>query len=468
MKKIHKIVLSACLVLSVTSCSKLEDFGDTNVNPGTVNDPVIGGLLTNVEANISGYAYDAQGGIYAQYFSETQYTDASRYSRPESSFTGYYSGYLNDLQNIINTGESNNMSVIAKILQQYIYFIVTNKWGDVPYSEALQGAENFSPKYDRQEDIYKGIFQALTTAVDSFDDSAITGDIIFNGDIDAWRRAANSLKLIAAIQLSKKVPAADDFAATAFREALSATGGVITSNAQNFQVNYPGGNFQSPYFTRYLTRQDYGESAPMIELLQGFNDTRQSVYGTSTVGVPYGLPRGDAEAFTSSHGNWSRIFAVDARPEDASVFLISAAQVALARAEAADIGWTTESLATLYEEGIQLSHEQWGVSMSSGYLSGSGVALTAGAGSGANLEQISIQRYIASYPDGMQAWNIWRKSGYPVLTPSPAPLNESGEIPRRLIYASSEFSSNEEAVNEAIANLPGGNTAEARVWWDQE
>ncbi|WP_177181071.1 SusD/RagB family nutrient-binding outer membrane lipoprotein [Parapedobacter koreensis] len=465
------MLTATCFVLSVAGCDKLEDFGDTNVNPGAATEPVIGGLLTNVQANIGSYAYDTRGGLYAQIFSETQYTDVSLYGRPELAFTDYYRLYLNDLQNIINTGESNNMTQISRILQQYIFFVLTNLWGDVPYGEALQGDVNLQPRYDRQEDIYRGIFQTLGEAVDSFDDSAITGDIIFGGDVDAWRRAANSLKLVAAIQLSKAVPTADGFAAEAFREALAATGGVITTNAQNFQVNYPGGNFQSPYFTRYLTRQDYAESEPLVSLLLELEDTRQSVYGSSNVGMPYGLPRTGAEgseAFTSANPNWSRIFSEDARPEDGSVYIITAAQVALARAEASDLGWTTENLSDLYTTGIELSHAQWGVDMSAGYLTGDGVALTAVAGSGANVAQISIQRYIASYPDGTQAWSIWRKSGYPVLTPTPHATSETGEIPRRYIYATAEFSTNRASVEEAIANLPGGNTAEARVWWDQE
>src|SRR5690606_22714153 len=281
----------------------------------------------------------------------------------------------------------------------------------------------------------------------------------------------NSLKLIAAIQLSKRVPASDGFAAAAFREALAATGGVITSNSENFDVDYPGGNFQSPYYTRYLTRHDYGESEPLVELLLGFHDNRQSVYGSSNVGMPYGLPRtgaNGAEAFTSANPNWSRIFSEAFRPEDGTVYIITAAQVALARAEAADLGWTTESLADLYEAGIRLWHEQWDVELSEGYLEQDGVGLTAAAGSGGNAEQIAIQRYIASYPDGTQVWNIWRKSGYPVLTPTPHATSTSGEIPRRYIYATSELSTNRESVEAAIANLPGGNTAEARVWWDQE
>ncbi len=478
MKNIHKIILSAFLLSSLSSCDSLSDFGDTNVNPGAVTTPVYSALLTNVQSGLgSSYAYDLRSGLYAQYFSETQYTETSRYSAPQLAFTGYYSGHLNDLQNIINNSGNANLSAIATILQQYIYLFVTNMWGDVPYSEALRGTTALLPKYDRQEDIYKGIFQKLGEAIAAFDNSPIAGDIIYAGNIDSWRRTANSLKLLAAIQLSKKVPATNGFAAQAFQEALAATGGVITTNAQNFRVVYPGGNYQSAYFATYLTRSDYAVSATLTDLLKSLSDNRQTIYGgasnangtgattSSSIGVPYGLERPATLAFTESNPTWARILRGDKRTDTSPVYLITAAQVTLARAEAADLGWTTESVATLYPQGISLSFEQWGAAYNAAtYLTNTNVVLTA---PGTNQRQIATQRFIASYPDGAQAWNIWRKSGYPALTPSPAPLTPSGLIPRRYVYTDAELLSNPESAAAAIALLPGGNNQDSRVWWDQ-
>lgn len=477
MKNIYKIILSGILLSGFYSCNALSDFGDTNVNPGAVTTPVYSALLTNVEAALGSYAFDLRSGYYAQYFSETQYTEASRYTDPQLSFANYYALHLNDLQNIIDNSGNNNLSAIAVILQQYIFLFVTNMWGDVPYSEALQGIGNLLPVYDRQEDIYRGIFQRLDEAVSSFDNSPITGDIVYSGNIESWRRTANSLKLLAAIQLSKKVPAANDFAAQAFREALAATGGVITTNAQNFSLIYPGGNFQNIYFTTYLTRSDEAVSATFTDLLKSLDDTRQTVYGgasnaagaaattSSSIGVPYGLERADALAFTEDNPTWARILRGDKRTETSPVFLITAAQVALARAEAADLGWTAEILSDLYAQGISLSFAQWGAPyIAATYLSHRDVAVGA---AGTNQRQIAIQRFIASYPDGVQGWNIWRKSGFPVLTPSPAPLTPSGLIPRRHVYNNAELLSNTENAAAAIARLPGGNTQDARVWWDQ-
>jgi hypothetical protein len=476
MKKIYIYALTTALIWGAAGCKKLSDFGDTNVDPATTTTPQISALLTNVENNISTYATTGttaiSGGQYAQYFSETQYSGTSLYNLPQNSFTGIYNGNLFDLQNIINLDQSKNQSTVAKILQQYIFWVVTDSWGDVPYSEALKGLDAISPKYDKQEDIYKGILANLTAAVGEFDGSAITGDIIYGGDVASWKRAANSLRLLVAIQLSKKVPAAGGYAATAFKAALADGAGVITSNSQNLQVEFPGGAFKSPWYVLYDGRQDYGETKTMSDILTGFSDARQTVYagdntaagttGTTTNGVPYGLERGKANDFIQSNSDWARVLRGDQRTADGVATIITAGEVFLARAEAANIGWTTEVAATVYAEGIRQSFLQWGLTMPASYLTQSGVALNGTD----NYKKISTQRWIASYPDGHQGWNIWRKSGFPVLTPAPdAVPTSSGEIVRRFVYEPLEYSTNKANVNEAVGRVTGY-SQDTPVWWD--
>ncbi|NCW88851.1 MAG: hypothetical protein EBV71_08220 [Chitinophagia bacterium] len=136
------LVLPLALGVLLTSCKRYSsDFGDTNVNPAATTNPILPALLTNVEAGLGGYGAQTRGGLYCQYFSETQYTDASLYSIPQLSFEGEYSGSLMDLQNIINVNTSNNMSQVARILKAYIFSTITDRWGDIPYSKALKGDE---------------------------------------------------------------------------------------------------------------------------------------------------------------------------------------------------------------------------------------------------------------------------------------------------------------------------------------
>ncbi|MBL0302342.1 MAG: SusD/RagB family nutrient-binding outer membrane lipoprotein [Cytophagaceae bacterium] len=477
MKKFSKYILTTLVVGSLTSCEMLSDFGDTNLNPSATNSPTYAALLTNVQAGLGGYAAQTTPGYFCQYFSETQYSSSSLYAIPQVDFTGNYSASLYDLENIITTSGNKSMSAISKILQQYIYWNMTDRWGDIPYSEALKGAESTRPKYDTQENIYKGMIQALKDANGMFDGSLISGDVIYGGDVAAWKRAANSMRVLMAIQLSKKFPAASAYAATELKAALA--DGVITSNAQNFKISYPGGNFQSPWFNLYNGRRDVAESATLVNLMGSLSDGRQAAFGgeteeqgvansnnSSSIGVPYGVERAKAEAFTGANPKWARVLRGDFRTPTGSVVIISAAQVALARAEAADLGWTSESLNTVYQDGIKLSFDQWGLSApAASYFTQAGVTLSA-AGTGANLKNISIQRYIASYPDGLQGWNITRKSGFPALTPAPDAVNSSKKIPERYVYATGEYSSNKVSVEDAVKRVAAYDQ-DAKVWWNQ-
>lgn len=471
MKKIsiqRLVVLPLALGLFFSSCKRYSsDFGDTNVDPGVTGSPILAALLTNVEANVAGYASMTRGGLYCQYFSETQYTDVSLYSLPQINFEGDYSGILYDLENIIKTNTSNNMTQVARILKAYLFSTLTDRWGDIPYSQSLKG--NGTPTFDKQADIYPAMIQELTEAVASFDNlSGISGDILYSGNATKWKKFGNSLRLRLALQLTKKFPAAGGYAAVQFNAALNDAAGLITDNADNLVVVHPGGNFKSPWYNLYDGRKDYGESAPMVSLLSAIGDGRQSVFGTSTTGVPYGRLRSYVDPWTSANPNWSRILADSKRPETGSVVVFPASEVWLARAEAADRGWTSENMNTMYQAGINASFAQWGLSApSAAYFTQTDVALAAAAGTGANIKNLAIQQYIAAYPDGLRGWNLWRRTGYPVLTPAPDATNSSKQIPRRYTYGQTTYGSNTTNTNTAAGLLPGGDTQDSKIWWDQ-
>ena len=470
MKKISMqrlLVLPLALGLFLTSCDRYSsDFGDTNVNPGATGSPILKALLTNVESGIAGYAANTRAGLYCQYFSETQYTDVSLYSLPQINFEGEYSGTLYDLQNIINVNESNNMTQVARILKAYIFSTITDRWGDVPYSQSLKGIT--TPAFDKQADIYPALIKELAEAVAAFDNSGISGDIIYGGSVTKWKKFGNSLRMRLALQLTKKFPAAGAYAAVQFNAALNDAGGYITDNADNMVVNYPGGSFKSPWYNLYDGRKDFGQSDVMVGILSAISDGRQTSYGSSTTGVPYGRLRSYVDPWAGANPNWSRILKESLRPETGSVVLLNAAEVFLARAEAADRGWTSENMNTVYQAGINASFAQWGVTAPGAtYFTQAGVVLANAAGTGANVRNLAIQQYIAAYPDGQRGWNIWRRTGFPVLTPAVDATNSSKQIPRRYTYGQTSYGSNTAAVTAAAATLPGGDTQDSKVWWDQ-
>ena len=474
-KRLIYILIATGLLAS--SCDALSDFGDMNDNPNATTNPAASALLTNVLAGFGGYTSTGQyaPALYSQYLSETQYTDASLYALAQPAFTGYYSGHLTDLVDYKKRTEGSvNASAVATILQQYIFGYVTDLWGDVPYSEALQ---QVVPKYDTQEEIYKGILAKLTEAEGQLSTAAggVPGDIIFNGDVAKWKKFANSIRMIYSLQLSKRYPGASEYAATEFKAALADSDGSIATNEDNFVINYPGGNFKNPWRNTYDGRKDYAESKTMTDIMASLADNRQNAFGganddfnaanallTSNKGFPYGLRRANAEAFATANTDFARVLRGDFRTETSPLVVMSAGQVLLARAEAAKRGWTSDVLANVYRTGIELSFKQWGQTAAATYFAQNGVTL---AGDDSDLTKIALQRYIAHYPDGRMGWNIWRKSGVPTLVPAPDAVAGS-TIPRRYQYSPNEYTTNE-SVNEAVARLEGGDKMSSRIWWDK-
>jgi hypothetical protein len=484
-KSIYKIgTLALAIVLTTMSCSKLEDFGSTNVNPAATNKPITSALLTNVLTGIGDYGAHRVSALYCQFFSETQYPDVSNYAAQLLSPMGTYSGSLYDLQNIIITntdeetkavaalnGANANQIAIARILKAYIFWTITDRWGDVPYSQALKGDPNVA--FDSQESIYKDLLKELTEAVAQFTTGApIKGDIVYGGDTSKWKKLANSLRMLMSLRLSNQYPGASDYAATQFKAALNDAAGSIENNADNFTLAYVGGAFKNPLYNMYDGRKDYGESETMTTLLSSLGgDARQAVFGATsagaatTKGVPYGRKREFIDPWTGSNPDYAYVLAPDYRKENSPIFVVKAASVLLARAEAADKGWTTESTATLYTAGINASFAMWGLATpSAAYMANANVALGA---AGTNLKQIATQQYIAYYPDGIQGWANWRRTGYPALTPAPDATNNPKVIPRRFMYGTADYTLDKAGVEAAVAKLPGGDKMDSKVWWDK-
>ncbi|HMI79902.1 MAG TPA: SusD/RagB family nutrient-binding outer membrane lipoprotein, partial [Ferruginibacter sp.] len=158
MKKIL-IILSAGLFLA--GCKKFD--ADINTNTNLPSKASGTQLIANASLFLSGLSSNPQGEFMAQYLAETQYPGASLYPEGGTSFYGLYQGPLINLEQVLNSeltpteGPVANQRAVAKILKAYFFWHITDRWGDVPYTEALKGAANFTPKYDRQEVIYDSI-----------------------------------------------------------------------------------------------------------------------------------------------------------------------------------------------------------------------------------------------------------------------------------------------------------------------
>jgi hypothetical protein len=478
--KVLAVLVAVSLVWS-PACKKV-DFGDINNDPNQTTEPITSALLTNVLSAIGNTVWDGGGirtnpGLYAQYFTETQYTEDSRYAKTTDNWDAFYSGVVYDLQNIINynsdpataekaaiNGSNANQIAVARILKAYYFWWMTDLWGDLPYFEALKGKGDIP--YDKQENIYPDLLKELTEAVAQFDGGLpAAGDILYDGDISKWKKFGNSLRMLIALRLSKVNP---DLGKTQFAAALADPAGSISTNLDNASLNYPGGNYLNPFYNYYnvTQRDDYGVTKTLLDWLNSHGDLRNQKFGTSTVGFPYGLERDDAVAFANSNTNFARLISEDAATDKSPIVIVGAAHVLLARAEAASLGWSAEDVATLYNDAIDASWVQWDV-YSLGAITTYKANADVNLAGGDVAKKIATQQWLSWYPNGTQGWSVWRKTGYPALTPAP---NQPLSIPRRISYGVNEPQLNPENYAVAAAGYTGTdgeNSQFARIWWDK-
>lgn len=473
------------MIMSLSSCSKVDDFGATNQNPGSTTAPVTSALLTNVLSGLAGYTWDAGGittvaGLYAQYFSETQYTDISIFNKSTPNWDGFYAGPLFDLQTIINyntdpktatiaaaNGSNANQIAIARILKAYIFSVLTDSYGDLPYSGALKG-DNGIVAYDKQQDIYTDLFKELTEAPAQFDGGLpFDGDILFNGDATQWKKFANSLRLLLALRLSKVDPATGK---TQFNGALAADGGVLGSG-ENIQLSFPGGNFNSPIYQYYdvTKRFDYAVSKTMTDFLSANHDPRLAVYGTSAIGFPFGLSRDNAVGFANSNPSYAQLLGGQGSSATLPFNILTSSEIFLARAEAADpvLNWTSEDEAQMYLNGIAENFQLWGVYDAASfpvYMAQVNIDL----GGGNTYQKVATMEWASHYPAGNRGWSDWRRTGFPALVPGPSAVYPN--IPRRFAYGPNEYSTNATNAKAAGALYTGTDGADSqfgRMWWDK-
>ena len=469
MKQINKLkTIILAVFISFTACDTV-DFGDTNIDPNNPSNPVPSLLLTNVQRGMSGYIASTTSNLYVQYLSNGQYDEESRYQTLNWDTNGAYA-LLEDIKSIISVntnpetqesarayGSNGNQIAAATILRVWYFQMMTERWGYLPYSEANSVdfnnlAETSKPKYDSQEEIYMGLFAELDTALSSIDSgNGPDGDILFGGDMTMWRSFGNTIKMVMALRLSKADPTTGR---TKFNEALS--GGAISSNANNLQYTYLSEDTNdNPWQDRFESRRDYLMSDVFVDALIGTGtntapeDPRLpmmaelSTNGAVYVGAPYGQSN-------SATDDYSFITDNIINKGDAPLMIYTYAEVLFARAEAAAMGWTTENAASLYDQAVNASMAQWGVSTAdaTAYLL---------ANPYSNVNDIAYEKWVSLFLQGYNSWAEWRRfkamgteSRIGLVAP-PNLLSNANGIPQRHGYSATAASLNEANYNAAIS-----------------
>ena len=482
--QIQKIIgLLTISSLLFVSCETV-DFGDENLNPNSISKANTGALITGAMRNIPSIVSNVDSGVlYAQHVAEITYNEESCYETIQWNFDGFYTGPLMDLQTVINLNNSENAADysasgsigmqkgVAHLLKVYMMHLVTDRWGAVPYSEALQGVDNLKPAFDDQSAVYAGLLAEIDAALSFLDGGGLAGDFMFNGDAAKWRQFGNTMKMVMAMRMADVDPSG---AEAAFKSAIA--GGVLGSNADNIHYPYTTADSNdNPWQDRFQSREDYAASDVMVDHLFANSDPRLAKYaepvvsstgdpskidyveygGSTYAGMPYGVLNPGILQTRVSFLPSSIIY----DGTNAGGMLYSYAQVCFSYAEAHLRGWSglAGSAQLWYEYGIAASHAQWGVSTAdaTAYL---------GSVAPVSMETMATEKWVALYMQGWEAWSEWRRLDYPILTPAADALTGTG-IPMRNGYGATTASANKANHDAATAKI-SGYSQDSKVWWD--
>lgn len=407
---------------------------------------------------------------------------------------------------------------IANVIKVATMHRVTDAYGPIPYSKiGADGAIN--TPYDSEEEVYNKFFDELDAAIAVLNENPgsvlmPTADYIYQGNIQKWIRFANSLKLRLAMRIVNVAP---ELSKTMAEAAVNpANGGVIESNSDNAAWRYFSGAVPNPLFvakeynklsahegedvTNFgkdcLTGGDAHVAADIICYMNGYKDNRRAAYFTNCEWVDYeyvGMRRGIIIPDLATTGH--KYSGLNMKPTD-PLYWMNAAEVAFLRAEAAGVynfnmGGDAE---TFYNTGIRLSFEQWGVDGAEAYLTNetlvpetytdpAGVNSYTGSLSDVTVkwnpaaskeemqERIIIQKWIANWQLGNEAWADYRRTGFPKMLPATPAGNKSGGLvdsnrgARRIPFPTAEYSDNADNINKALQLLGGPDNMATDLWW---
>jgi len=492
MKKI--LVIYLALFMGMTSCKKLAEI---NVDPNKVTETHPQLQLTQIEWNAVYFNFGTSS-LYAQkMLVQTDGESTGQYYKwDRSSFSAY--SRLRDVTKMMEEAtriNSNAYLALGKFFRAFYFLNLTLTFGDVPYSQALQGETQetyIPPAYDAQKEVFKGILAELKEADDllAAENTIIAGDIIYGGDITKWRKAVNAMRLKVLMLLSKKEGDADLNLKSTFAQIVNSQP-LFTGNADDAKMvfldqegnRYPEFNSSSYGSGMYM-------DSTFIRRLQDREDPRLFIYCTQTKNAEDdGLAVDDFTAYEggdpaapyaevntkAANGKTSKVnLRYTKDPTTEPVVLIGYAEQQLIIAEGIVRGWVSGNAEDYYNEGVEASFEFY-ETYAKGYASYVSPAivtaylakpinnLAAAATDEEKIEKIIMQRYLRSFLQS--PWYPFfdhLRTGYPSFR-RPAGVN----IPYRWMYPQAEYNVNAENVSAAIKTQfgEGNDKISSQPWW---
>ncbi|OXG08700.1 SusD-like starch-binding protein associating with outer membrane [Flavobacterium araucananum] len=499
-----KLIYALGIMILTISC---DDNSLTDLNVDVKNPSVVPAstLFTNAEKGLTEQLVNTNVNknifrLVNQQWTETTYLDESTYNWvtrkiSDNHWDRLYAGSLAELAQAKDFTEKDvilstdpefaqktiikkNQLILIDILSVYTYQILVDTYGDVPYSEALKGSGNYLPKYDKAVDIYKDLIVRLNNDIATIDlsQSAFgTAEVIYNDDLSAWVKFANSIKLKLGINLK----ASGLEAAIADATIISGAAGGFTSNADSaklpYMLNLPNTN---PLYVDmvFSGRNDFVVAKPFVDALVTLNDPRKTPYFKPTYKdtdpatdelVTITGYRGGIVGSKNSQSRYTHVSSKIKAP-DFSGTLLDYAEVEFLLAEAAGRGVAVSgTIDSHYEAAIRASMKDWGVSTADAdaYLLQPAVAYATATGTW--QQKVGEQAWYALFNRGFEGWTSTRRLNFPALIPpANADAAAGGQVPSRMAYPIREQTLNATNYNAASTSI-GGDKLSTKIFWDK-
>lgn len=516
---INKILIVCVLAFSFISCT--DDFESMNTNPKRSQSisPTLIFPYVNWAACDGYHETDEIGlclgaGIWSQYFASDCSPDRNIFNEgwcTNGIWSPYYTRVIKNVREVGKVmDEHPNCQAeyqIMRIMEAMTFSKLTDCYGDIPYSEAGLGIPQ--PKFETQKEVYYGIFEELTDAVNTLksgltsQEDFSSNDMIYDGDIQKWIKFANSLRLRYAMRLSFVDPE------KAKKEGEAALAAGVMENVDDealLDTNVSNWNSLGFPFHPYMFFEEFCVSNTFVNYMEKLGtvvDPRESLFigKTSTYvnsgsgpmfrGAPTGLAYSDWHADGSPYyEDYSSIDGLMFNPEwnskgqahearsDHKMFVMHFSEVCFLKAEAVLRGWNGAGVAAdEYKKGIRASFSECRKGVDSGlystsdddaYLNSPDVAWNNAGSFEDNLKQIITQKWIANFLLCHEGWADFRRTGYPNLKPAISNENEdlqTGQFLKKVRYPDDEKRNNANLDVKAL-NDGQGDGSNVRVWWD--
>lgn len=492
MRNILKIM---AVSFSVFTAGCTGSFEEINTNPDAYTQvPNTNILADAIRAGASEWS-NLDISQWAGYVSEIQYLNNYGGYTPTNNTYGnrwYRSYWVNvQLQDIMDRTEANpegnkNMRNTCIVWQNYMMFLCTDCFGDIPYSEAFKGAPDkgsvLETPFDKQSDIYPQILANLKNAADSWatgegPDDLGDGDFLFNGDVAKWQKFCNSLRLRIAMRISGVYPGSQAIIEEIFGNPTKYP--YITDCEDNAFFWWQGsGSYFEPYYSNFRGRDDDGMSSIFIDHLKKMEDPRIAVLAkpAKSDGEYRGFENGAVNP-PSLRDSISRMGVLYREDPTGFTPFYQACESYFMMAEAALNGWKVPmSAAEAYEEGVRLSMEDNGIKSEEVITK----YLTGPAKWDGTYGRLYFEQWVALFKQNIEAWSLYRRTGYPTyihtavaadgVTPQYPGARSTykgihNDVPFRFPYPQNQYLYNEKNVRAAAEGIQDYVWGK-QMWWD--